>query len=66
MTSPPPCVLTPNSLLSIPEAIAEMRISRSQFFRLKRQGVFRTVQLGHRTLVPHREIIRLIDEALDG
>ncbi|KMV19579.1 hypothetical protein ACT17_05880 [Mycolicibacterium conceptionense] len=51
-------------LLTIPEAISEMRISRTHFFRLKRQGVFRTVQLGHRTLVPQREISRLITEAL--
>ena len=52
------------SLLSIPEAIEELRISRTHFYRLKRQGRFRTVRLGYRVLVPRQEIERLIAEAL--
>lgn len=56
----------PRSLLSIPEAIDEMRISRSQFYRLRAQGRIRVVKLGHRVLVPYKEIIRIIDEALAG
>ncbi|HUH70314.1 MAG TPA: DNA-binding protein [Mycobacterium sp.] len=51
-------------LLTIPEAIAALRIGRSHFFNLKRQGRIRTVRLGSRTLVPQREITRIIDEAL--
>ncbi|MFN6549530.1 helix-turn-helix transcriptional regulator [Mycolicibacterium septicum] len=49
-------------LLTIPEAYTALRISRSHFFRLKRQGVICCIQLGHRTLVPAREISRLIAE----
>lgn len=49
-------------LLTIPEAIEKLRISRTHFFRLKRQGVIVGIQLGHRTLIPSREIQRLIDE----
>lgn len=59
-----PRVLTPDSLLSIPEAVQALRISERHFFRLTSQGRIRTLKLGSRTLVPHREILRLIDEAL--
>lgn len=52
------------SLLSIPEAIVELRISRSQFYRIRSKGLIRTLKLGHRVLVPRREIERLIDEML--
>lgn len=51
-------------LLTIPEVIAQLRISRSHFFKLKRRGVIETIKLGSRTVVPRREITRLIDEAM--
>ncbi|WP_040525232.1 MULTISPECIES: helix-turn-helix domain-containing protein [Mycobacteriales] len=51
-----------DELLTIPEAIERLRISRTHFFRLKRQGVIVGMRLGHRTLIPQREIVRLIDE----
>lgn len=51
-------------LLTVPEAVEALRISRSHFFKLKRRGVIETVKLGSRTVVPRREISRLIDEAL--
>lgn len=51
-----------DELLTIPEAIERLRISRTHFFRLKRQGVIIGMRLGHRTLIPSREIQRLIDE----
>ncbi|TLH49149.1 hypothetical protein C1S80_28795 [Mycolicibacterium aubagnense] len=51
-------------LLTIPEAIVALRIGRSHFFKLKREGVIGTVRLGARTLVPQREITRVINEAL--
>lgn len=54
----------PRSLLSLPEAAAELRISRTQMYRLRAQGRLRVVKLGHRVLVPRREIERLVDEAL--
>lgn len=55
------------SLLTVAEAVATLRISRSHFFKMKRQGIIQTVKLGPRTAVPRREIMRLIDEALaDG
>jgi len=52
-------------LLTVPEAAAQLRISRSHFFKLKRRGVIETVKLGSRTVVPRREIARLIDEAME-
>lgn len=51
-----------DELLTIPEAIERLRISRTHFFRLKRQGVIVGMRLGHRTLIPSREIARLIAE----
>ncbi|MGA5537347.1 helix-turn-helix domain-containing protein [Mycolicibacterium nivoides] len=60
-------VLTPDSLLSFPEAAVALRITTRHLRTLRRQGRIRTVHLGRRALVPNREIIRLIDEALaDG
>jgi len=53
-------------LLTVPEAAAQLRISRSHFFKLKRRGVIETVKLGSRTVVPRREIARLIDEAMEA
>ncbi|WP_078315414.1 helix-turn-helix domain-containing protein [Mycobacterium sp. D16Q16] len=52
------------SLLSLPEAAEELRISRSQMYRMRAQGRLRVVRLGARVLVPYKEIERLIDEAL--
>lgn len=52
----------PDRLLSIPEAIEVLRISRTHFFRLMRAGVIVPMRLGHRTLIPMREIQRLISE----
>ena len=53
-------------LLTIPETVEALRISRSHFFKLKNRGVIETVKLGSRTVVPLREITRLIDEALSA
>ncbi|SHP29399.1 DNA-binding protein, excisionase family [Mycobacteroides abscessus subsp. abscessus] len=64
MTSSSPRVLTPDSLLSLPEAAAALRITTRHLHTLRKQGRIRTVHLGRRVLVPHREVIRLIDEAL--
>lgn len=52
----------PDRLLSIPEAIEVLRISRTHFFRLMRAGVIVPMRLGRRTLIPMREIQRLISE----
>lgn len=49
-------------LLTIPEAIQALRISRTNFFRLMRQGVIVPMRLGHRTLIPQQEIRRLVHE----
>lgn len=51
-----------DALLTIPEAIERLRISRTHFFRLKRRGEIVGIQLGCRTLIPAREITRLIAE----
>jgi len=50
-------------LFTVPEALEALRISRSHFFKLRRQGVITTIKLGHRTAVPRREISRLIEQA---
>lgn len=54
------------SLLTLHEAADELRISRTQMYRMRAQGRLRVVRLGARVLVPRREIERLIDEALAG
>lgn len=59
-----PRVLTPDSLLSLPEAAEAMRITTRHLYTLRKQGVIRTVHFGSRVLVPHREIIRIVVEAL--
>jgi excisionase family DNA binding protein len=61
VTDPP---RPPRSLLTLPEAAEELRVSRTQPYRLRAQGRVRVLQLGGRVLVPRREIQRLIDEAL--
>lgn len=55
---------TDTHLFTIEEAIAELRISRSHLFALRRRGLIETVKLGSRTAVPRREITRIIDEAI--
>lgn len=57
-------ITTPRSLLSIPEAIEELRISRTHFYRIRAQGRIRVVKLGYRVLVPRQEIDRIVNEAL--
>ncbi|WP_225320255.1 helix-turn-helix domain-containing protein [Rhodococcus erythropolis] len=49
-------------LLTIPEAYTALRISRTHFFRLMRNGVIVPMRLGHRVLIPQAEIRRLIEE----
>jgi excisionase family DNA binding protein len=53
-------------ILTIPEAIEILRIGKSSFYKLAAEGRIRTLRLGGRTLVPEREIERLINEAVDG
>lgn len=54
----------PRNLLTLTEAAEELRISRTQLYRMRAQGRIRVVRLGARVLVPRREITRIIDEAL--
>lgn len=61
-----PRALTPDTLLTVPEAAAALRIGRTHLYKLVGEGKLRTVKLGARTLVPYREIQRFIDEALRG
>lgn len=51
------------ALLTIPEAVAALRIRSSHFYKLLADSVVRPRRLGHRTLIPRWEIRRLIDEA---
>jgi excisionase family DNA binding protein len=53
-------------LLTVPEALLVLRIGRSTFYKLAGRGEIRTLRLGARTLVPEREIERLINSAVDG
>ena len=55
-----------NRILTIPEAIAALRIGKSSFYKLTAEGRIRTLRLGGRTLVPEREIERLISAAIAG
>lgn len=57
---------TSTQLLTIPEALRVLRISRSTFYKLAARGDIRTLRLGGRTLVPEREIERLIAKSLGG
>jgi excisionase family DNA binding protein len=62
---PPPSAtraLTPDALLTVPEAAAELRIGRTHLYKLIKLGQIRPVKLGARTLVPHREIQRFTAE----
>nr|WP_276822457.1 helix-turn-helix domain-containing protein [Mycolicibacterium mageritense] len=52
--------------MTLPEAAAALRITTRHLRTLRRQGLIGTVHLGSRVLVPYREILRLVDEALDG
>lgn len=49
--------------LTVEQAAALLRISRSHLYSLRRRGLIETVKLGRFTAVPRREITRLIDEA---
>ncbi|MEX3756957.1 helix-turn-helix domain-containing protein [Mycobacteroides abscessus] len=61
-----PVALAPSDgLLTLAEALDVLRISRTHFYRLRRDGLIKTLRLGSRTLVPQQEITRLIREALD-
>lgn len=62
----PPRVSASNRILTIPEAIAALRIGKSSFYKLTAAGQIRTLRLGGRTLVPEREIERLIKSAING
>ncbi len=53
------------SLLTLAEAAEELRISRTQMYRMRAQGRIRVLRLGARVLVPRREIERVVDEALE-
>ncbi len=55
-------VLTPDSLLTVSEAIAELRIGITHFYKLVGQGELRTLKLGSRTLIQYREILRFISD----
>jgi len=51
-------------ILTIPEAIEALRIGKSSFYKLTSSGQIKTLRLGGRTLVPEREIERLINSAV--
>jgi hypothetical protein len=52
-------------LASVNKACAELDISRSFFYSLRRRGLIRTIQLGGKTYVPRSELDRII-EGTDG
>jgi hypothetical protein len=48
-------------LASVNRACAELDISRSFFYSLRRRGLIRTIQLGGKTYVPRSELDRIIE-----
>lgn len=52
------------AFLTVEQAAALLRISRSHLYSLRRRGLIETVKLGRFTAVPRREITRLIEQAL--
>ncbi|WP_323011185.1 helix-turn-helix domain-containing protein [Paracoccus sp. (in: a-proteobacteria)] len=49
-----------NNLLTVDEAIASLRISRSLFYRKVKAGQIVALKMGRKTLVPTTEITRFI------
>lgn len=49
-------------LLTIPETLAALHISNSNFYRMVQRGTLRIIKLGYRTLVPVSEVRRLAGE----
>ena len=47
---------------SVPEAALQLSVSRSFIYLLINRGEIRPVKLGSRTLIPAREIDRLIED----
>jgi predicted DNA-binding transcriptional regulator AlpA len=57
--------LLADGCLSIPEAVAFSRLSRSQIYEHIRAGDFPTVKNGRRRLVPRRALIRFLAERIE-
>ena len=49
---------------TVDEFLSDMKIGRTHFYALVKQGRIRIVKLGRRTLVPRSERDRLLSEAL--
>lgn len=67
-SAPPPAAprtLTPDSLLTIGEAATELRISRSNLYKIMSRDEIRTLKLGNRTMIQYAEILRFIGELED-
>ena len=59
LDSPPPSVtrtLKMDSLLTVLEAAAELRIARTHLYKIIKQSKIRTLKIGACRLVPYREI----------
>lgn len=65
MNTPAPEHYDPGAyLLTVPQALEALHISRSSLYKQFKAGRIKTVRIGSRVLVPRREIERLIDEAV--
>ena len=65
MNTPAPEQPDPGAyLLTVPQALEALHISRSSLHKQVKAGRIKTVRIGSRVLVPRREIERLIDEAV--
>ena len=53
--------LSEQPLLTVPEACAQLRISRWSLYRLIRQNRLRTVKIGSRRLVPSAALEELVE-----
>ncbi len=58
--------ITRPAAYSIPEAAAQLSVSRSHLYQLIDRGLIRRVKIGHRSVIPATEIDRLLAVDDDG
>lgn len=59
---PLPTIYGVNPWLTIPEACIAMRIGRTKFYELERDGHITVLRFGARRVVPAAELVRLTEE----
>ena len=54
------------SILTVKEAAAIVRISPSKMYQLVREGVVPHVKLGHRSVIPKARLLTWIEQSVQG